>query len=277
MKDVSYLLAGVLFGLILEYVNVNANMGYVYGRFGVMFGHTPNDIPLCIGVGWGIIMYTARLFTDRLGVSLWACAALDAVLALGVDFSMDTVAYRLHMWTWDWSGTGLHPLRAQWFGIPYGNFSGWLYVVFFYSSISRLLERGLTKNKKGSTVKLALIPLASVVLSQVALYVTLVYIGNFLRSHGVTDGYRLIAFLGMLILIVAIGWRRRRPISFTWPFITWLVPAWFHLYFFLWLFLGGFYAESRWLIIAGAANLIFWTVVHLRDKRTAPRLQAQPV
>lgn len=117
-RDVFYLIGGLLFGLLLEYMEVVMG-SYTYGRFMVMFGNAPMDIPLCIGVGWGIIMYTARLFTDRLQLTLWVCAALDTLLALNIDLSMDTVAYRMHMWHWNWQGTGLNPLTAQWFGIPY--------------------------------------------------------------------------------------------------------------------------------------------------------------
>ena len=64
IRHISYLLGGLLFGLILEYVNVVSNMGYTYGKFMIMFGHSPFDIPLCIGIGWSIIMYTARIFSD---------------------------------------------------------------------------------------------------------------------------------------------------------------------------------------------------------------------
>src|ERR1700759_3353645 len=138
-QSVSYLFGGLAFGLLLEYIEVITG-SYTYGRFMIMFGKAPLDIPLCIGAGWGIIMYTARLFSDRLGLSLWACAALDTLLALNIDLSMDTVAYRLHMWHWNWSGTGLNPLTAQWFGIPYANFVGWQTVVFCYSAFSRLWE-----------------------------------------------------------------------------------------------------------------------------------------
>jgi uncharacterized membrane protein len=152
-SHVSYLFGGVLFGLLLEYVNVISNMGYVYGKFMIMFGTAPKDIPLCIGVGWGVIMYSARLLTDRLGLSLWASVALDAILAINIDLSMDTVAYRLHMWHWNWAGTGRDPLIADWFGVPFGNFFGWLLVVFFYSSFSRLLERSFSKNEKWARVK----------------------------------------------------------------------------------------------------------------------------
>lgn len=108
IRHVSYLVAGVLFGLLLEYINVISNMGYAYGKFAVMIGRPPLDIPFCIGVGWGIIMYTVRLYTDTFRLPLWASACLDALLALSIDVSMDVAAYRLHMWTWNWSGTGLN-------------------------------------------------------------------------------------------------------------------------------------------------------------------------
>lgn len=272
IRDVSYLIAGTLFGLLLEYINVLTNQGYVYGKFMIMLGKPPLDIPLCIGVGWGIIMYTARLFTDTFKLPLWASACLDTLLALSIDISMDTIAYRLHMWTWDWKGTGLNPLTAQWFGIPYGNFSGWIYVVFFFSLFSRLLQRWLTKNKKAVKVKLAVIPLLSVLLSQVALWVTMVNIGGFLRSHGVTDGARLSYTLLLLALVIIINWRKKGTSEYFVPLVAWLVPAWFHVYFFAWLFIGGFYKESNWLAAAGAASLLIGLAVHVQNKKTENKI-----
>src|SRR5664279_4765798 len=170
IRHVSYLLGGLLFGLILEYVNVISNMGYTYGKFIVMFGHAPFDIPLCVGIGWSIIMYTARLYSDSRKLPLWSSAALDTLLAISIDLSMYTVAYRLHMWNWNWSGTGLNPLTADWFGVPFGNFFGWLMVVFFYSSISRLLERRFSRGGQTKSIKFSLVPILAVLLSQVLLY-----------------------------------------------------------------------------------------------------------
>ena len=276
INQVSYLLAGVLFGLLLEYINVISNMGYVYGKFVVMLGTPPLDIPLCIGIGWGVIMYISRLFTDAFRLPLWAGACLDALLALSIDVSMDSVAYRLHMWTWNWSGSALNPLTAQWFGVPYANFSGWLYVVFFYSSFNRLPERRLTKNKEAVKLKLALIPLLSVVASQIALYVTLVYISDFLRHYGITDGIRLSLNLFILVLVIIFNWRKKRtPTSFTVPYITWLVPAWFHVYFFVWLFIGGFHKESTWIVVAGALSLVVGIAIHVYPKTSIKEMQVK--
>src|ERR1700712_2816973 len=170
IRHISYLLGGLLFGLILEYVNVISNMGYTYGKFIVMFGHAPADIPVCVGIGWSIIMYAARIYSDNLRLPLWSSAAIDTLLAISIDLSMDAVAYRLHMWNWNWSNTGLNPLTADWFGVPFGNFFGWLMVVFFYSSISRLLERSFSRRGKIGGIKFALVPILAVLFSQVLLY-----------------------------------------------------------------------------------------------------------
>lgn len=264
IRNVSYLLGGLLFGLILEYVNVNSNMGYTYGKFMVMFGNSPNDIPLCIGVGWGIIMYTARLFTDGLKLPLWPSAALDTLLALSIDLSMDVVAYRLHMWHWDWSGSGLNPLTADWFGIPFGNFFGWQMVVFFYSSISRLLERAFSQQKRGLAIKLAFTPLLSVLLSQVFLYIMLVYVDAFLKDQfGISSMHRFVSFLIILVAITVWGMRKAKPVRVQLPMISWLVPIWFHLYFFAWLFIGSFYKESILLVMLGTLNVLLGIAVHL--------------
>jgi hypothetical protein len=115
-RSVAYLIGGVCFGLLLEYMEV-AMYSYSYGKFWVMIGSYPINVPLCIGIGWGIIIYSARLFTDRLGLALWACAALDTLLAANIDLGMDTIACRLHMWNWNWSDPHVNRLTAQWFGV----------------------------------------------------------------------------------------------------------------------------------------------------------------
>ena len=263
VRHVSYLLGGLLFGLLLEYVNVLSDLGYTYGKFIVMFGRPALEIPLCIGIGWSIIMYTARLFADRFQLPLWSAAALDTLLAINIDLSMDAVAYRLHMWHWNWNGTGRNPLIADWFGVPFDNFFGWLMVVFFYSSISRLFEAFLLR-KKAKAVKFALVPLVSVLLSQVFLYVMIVYVDVFLEDNfGITPLHRFITFLIILIVVAGRGKRRKKAPQSTLSVITWLVPIWFHLFFFAWLFIGGFYRESVWLVIAATLNMLLGISLHI--------------
>jgi uncharacterized membrane protein len=262
--DVAYLVGGMLFGLLLEYVNVVNNLGYVYGRFTIMFGTAPKDIPLCIGVGWGMIMYTARLFSDSLKMNLWASVALDTLLAISIDLSMDTVAYRLHMWHWNWAGTGLDPLKADWFGIPYGNFFGWVCVVFFYASASRLFQKWFASGSRNAAVFSALAPLLAIIVSQILLYVTLVYINGFLKQQfGITSRHRFISALIMLSVLL-IGGLRKSKIQFVpLPYISWLVPAFFHTYFFIFLFTQNFYKEHILMVVVPVVLMMISIVLHL--------------
>ncbi len=266
--DVAYLIGGLCFGLLLEYVNVVANMGYTYGRFTVMLGRPPLDIPICIGIGWAVIMYSARLFTDTFGLPLWASAAMDTLLAISIDLSMDTVAYRLDMWHWNWTGTGLDPLTADWFGIPYGNFFGWLCVIFFYSAFCRLLERWLGTGGKSSILRSLLVPFLSVLLSQVFLYVTLACIDVYLRDHfGITAKNRFYAAVPMLIITLMYGWRKRisaAPAAM--PLVTWLVPAFSHVFFFVYLLLEGYYKENGWMLVPPLVIIAISFVLHLKKK-----------
>lgn len=260
--SMAYLLGGLGFGLLLEYVNVATSAGYVYGKFMLMLGVPPNDIPVCIGMGWAVIMYTARLVTDALHVPLWAAAAIDSLLAINIDLSMDVVAYRLHMWHWDWENrAGVEfSLTGGWFGIPYGNFYGWLLVVFYYSSFARLLER--TKLAKHTAWRI-LTPLLSILLSQISLYISLFPLSDWLKLLGVTSAQRFIAVLAIFVLLAVAGLRKRKiQAVMKLPLVTWLVPAWFHVYFISWFFAAGFYQENGWMTFWSIANFIAGGIIH---------------
>jgi hypothetical protein len=117
------LVAGVLFGLMLEWATLRQLHAYRYGRFLLMLG----QVPLMVGVGWGVIIYSARLFSDSTRLPEWARPLLDGLLALSIDLAMDAVAIRFGMWDW---GQGL---QNQYFGVPYANFWAWFWVVFTFS------------------------------------------------------------------------------------------------------------------------------------------------
>ena len=57
---------------------------------------------------------------------------LDALMALNIDLSLDTIAIRLGMWVW----TDV-ALNEQWFGVPWANFWAWFVVVWSYSTLVR--------------------------------------------------------------------------------------------------------------------------------------------
>jgi hypothetical protein len=123
------LLAGVIFGVLLEVATIQQLHVYHYGRFLIMAG----DVPLSVGVAWGCIIYSARLFSDASSLPFAARPIFDGLLALNIDLSMDAIAIRLGLWDW---GLGL---KAGYFGVPYANFWAWFWVVFSFSFGLRLL------------------------------------------------------------------------------------------------------------------------------------------
>jgi hypothetical protein len=272
-----YLLGGLGFGLLLEYFEVVTD-SYTYGHFHIMLGRAPHDLPLWVGVAWGIIMYTARLFSDYLGLPLFSAAAMDTLLALNIDVSIDVVAYRLHMWHWIWHDIHL-ALTGQWFGIPYGNFVGWATVVFCYSIFSRIFARWMTRGVSpgiGKGIgKASLIAVLAVLSSLAALISTETLLFPILSRLGITSGIRLMVIVAALIATLAIGWsigwsRRHESMGLLPPVALW-VPAWFHLFFVGCFFGFGFYRENPWMTAAGAINFLLGIAIHLYPYRVQTR------
>src|SRR5215208_6546552 len=123
------LLAGIIYGVLLELATIRQLQAYEYGQFLVMV----RDVPLCIGVAWGAIIYSAMEFSDASSIPYWARPVLDGLLALNIDLALDAVAIRFGFWDW---GQGL---KFQYFGVPYANFWAWFWVVFSFSLGYRLL------------------------------------------------------------------------------------------------------------------------------------------
>jgi uncharacterized membrane protein len=123
------LIAGVLFGILLEFGTIQQLHSYSYGRFLIMLG----DVPLPIGVAWGCIVYSARLFSEASSLPNWARPVLDGLFALNIDLSMDTIAIRLGFWNWAIN------TNSQFFGVPYANFWAWFWVVASFSAGLRLI------------------------------------------------------------------------------------------------------------------------------------------
>ncbi len=129
LANILRLLAGATFGVLLELATIRQLNAYQYGQFIIMVW----DVPLCIGVAWGAIIYSAMEFSNGTSLPWQLRPVMDALLALNIDLAMDALAIRLGMW--DWGGG----LEIQYFGVPYGNFWAWFWVVFSFSLGYRLL------------------------------------------------------------------------------------------------------------------------------------------
>ncbi len=205
------LIAGVIFGWLLEWNTIQQFHAYVYGHFLVMLG----DVPLPIGVAWGVIIYSARQFSDAADLPEWARPVLDALLALNIDLSMDAIAIRLGFWHWGIA------IDQQYFGVPYGNFWAWFWVIFFFSLGLRLVTRWRFFLSSIAT------PLAAVIIA-IAGIVGMNLLLSQAASYQVYFTTIALVLTGALLLMVVLRPRfhvRPEPALATW------VPAAFHIYF----------------------------------------------
>jgi len=121
--DLSAMLGGVLFGLLIELYFVTQYSGYEYGEFLVAIKLQGGMVPFWVAAGWGSIVHICRRVTE--GLEWWRAGAVAALLAVVLDASLDPVAQGLGWWTW--SGR-----PGPYFGVPFDNFLGWIQIVGYY-------------------------------------------------------------------------------------------------------------------------------------------------
>lgn len=215
---------------------------------------------ICNEFFFRIFLYVRILYTDHIKLPLWAASALDTLPALYIDLSMDVVAYQTHMWHWDWSHTTLDPLKAQWFGIPFGNFVGWLTVLFCYSAFSRLLEEAL--KQKNSECKVF-----------AHRYIVCGLINNCTFSQWsslskvekkLPDLVRVTCWEILCLTGVSCGtrWNEKSRSKYKLSVLAWYVPAWFHMYFGVCFLVLGFYKENVLMSAVTAQNQMISIVIH---------------
>jgi uncharacterized membrane protein len=204
------LLAGILFGLILELATIRQLNAYEYGRFLFMVW----DVPLCIGVAWSCILYSAMEFSNGSSLPYWARPILDSLLALNIDLALDAVAIRLRFWDW---GQGL---EFQYFGVPYPNFWGWFWVVTSFSFGYRLL--GHRKDWMGTWIS----PLMAMIIGLAGVLGT-----NALNAFIIPFEYHgLVVAITLTLAFVIIVALRPRFYQGSLPSLVFWVPFLTHLY-----------------------------------------------
>ena len=97
-----------LYGLLLEWLTIRVLHAYQYGQFLIMVDNTP----LCIGLGWGIIIDSSMRFTERFQLAEPIRPIVAALMGLSIDLALDVVAIRVGFWHW----TGV-TFDQQWFGV----------------------------------------------------------------------------------------------------------------------------------------------------------------
>lgn len=252
------LLAAMLYGLLIELVGMTprgtSGQNYHYGQFLlVLFPGQSYALPVCIFVGWGILVYAVIQTTTLAREGSWfVWPFINALLAVSLDFIQDPAASGpggLDLWYWS-------PLsdNAWIMGIPLINFVGWFVVVFSFSFFTLLGRRLVPPGSRGvwgdMAVAAAAVPLALVAdLPALALYHAAVWERPWAPA---VLALLLLSGLVMFVRFAPVA-RRDNPVDL----VVLGVPA-FYLVFFIgaMLFSGAFAVNPTALVLIPIFALI---------------------
>ena len=248
------LLAGIIYGVLLELATIRQLHAYSYGQFLVMV----LDVPLCIGMAWSCILYSSMEFSNASSLPYWARPILDGLLALNVDLALDAVAIRLGFWDW---GQGM---QFQYFGVPYANFWAWFWVVFSFSLGYRLLAH------REDWVVTWLSPLLALIVGLIG-----VLGANVIIAFEVPfEDHKLFVAVTLVLALILIATMRPRFYQTAAPSLVLWVPFLTHAYVLVAGLIAGVILDPPFLLsvgllmIASAFYLHRPTLQHLRKTRS---------
>ena len=231
----------IVYGLLLEELTILFFGEYEYGDGFLMM---IRDVPLGVGLGWAAIIYSAMETSDLLGVPRPMKPLYDTLLALNIDLSMDTIAFRVGFWKWLNGG--------EWFGVPYGNFLGWICVVFFFSFTTRWLREHPPGHE---VVRPAAILAGSIIPLILLLKVWVMWVPDMLKGWIIAA--ILLGFLAAVLL------KTKGIFNTAFPDLSMLaVPFVFHLFFLFLLVNGGFYVQVPLLLPLSLGMLLLGVAGH---------------
>ena len=191
------LLSAVPFGLLLEQGDIKIFGSYAYSQgFFIKLG----SVPVAIALAWAMIITSSMFMSDRLRIPQRLAPFTDAVFAILLDLSLDAIAIRQGLWHWN------IPLNAGFFGVPAGNYYGWLFVAFGFSAWTRWVRARGGARSNGSWLQL-LVPVPAYLTLLLALVPFIALQQRFFG--GPTGGFPpFLATLALFSLVA--GWSIRK-------------------------------------------------------------------
>jgi len=228
----------IVYGIILEELTILFFREYAYGD-GYLF--MIQDVPVAVGMGWAAIIYSAMETSDMLGISPPLRPMYDTLLALSIDLSMDPIATRAGFWSWLNGG--------KWFGVPYGNFFGWICVVLFFSLTARWIKEKYDFKRAGLILAGSLVPLILI------LKVWEVLVPELIK--GALIAGVLLAFLLAVLIKTKGKFSAGKP-----EYRILLVPFTFHIFFFILLIGEKIYIQLPLLLLLSPGMLLLGIAGH---------------
>lgn len=251
------LFAGIVFGVLLELATIRQLHAYEYGRFLIMI----LDVPLCIGVAWSCILYSAMEFSEASNLPDWMRPILDGLLALNIDLALDAIAIRLGFWDW---GQGLD---FHYFGVPYANFWAWFWVVCSFSFGYRLFTR------RTDWMRIWLAPLSALLVGLVGVLGT-----NAIIAYWVPFALHApVVTITIVLALLVVGTGRPRFYSTAVPSLVVWVPMLTHLYSFFAGWISGVILQPPFLLYMSLAMIIVAGYLHFPIVARTPFLSIRKV
>ena len=185
------LLSAVPFGLLLEQGDIKIFGSYAYNQgFYIKLG----SVPVAIALAWAMIITSSMFMSDRLRLPARMAPFADAVFAILLDLSLDAIAIRQGLWHWN------IPLNAGFFGVPAGNYYGWLFVAFGFSAWTRWLRARVADRSRSGWLQF-LVPIPAYLTLLIALVPFIVL--QQLFFGGPTGGFPPFLFALALFVLLA--------------------------------------------------------------------------
>ncbi|MBU1368382.1 MAG: carotenoid biosynthesis protein [Bacteroidetes bacterium] len=114
----SWLLVVILAGFFVELLGIETGLIFGEYSYGNGLGLKWLDVPLMIGINWGVLVFATAAMVHPLKLSKWLKAVIAATLMVSYDILLEPVAVRFDFWSWA-GGT-----------IPLQNYLAWWIIAF---------------------------------------------------------------------------------------------------------------------------------------------------
>jgi len=257
------LLSAVPFGLLLEQGDIAIFGSYAYNQ---MFSLKVGAVPVAIALVWAMVINSSMFISDAIGIPSRLAPISDATFTILLDLSVDAIAIRQGLWHWN------IPLDQGFFGVPAGNFYGWLFVAFGFSAWSRLVRRSVARRPKTSWLQW-LVPFPAY-LTLLAAFVPFIVVQDTFfggRTGGFPPFLLTLFSFGFVTARQALRSRGNVPSPWSMPLLPRLAV---HLYFLATgLFLGIF---ERLPILVGPSLVMLVLELSLRRLVSSPSPHVDP-
>ncbi|MCK5811687.1 MAG: carotenoid biosynthesis protein [Clostridiales bacterium] len=224
----------VVFAGIFENIGVIGNTyNYSLDRL-VMIG----VVPLSILMFEAVIFYAALRFAELMKFPKWAIPFVVGFLGVLQDLTIDPVAvFDLHLvkgvmeGRWNWTSH----YKEMFFGIPYFNYTGWFFLMFYYATLILLGRYLYKKSKEKTSVGIAYItiaPIAGVLLivSPINRFLLFLYPIFPLFKNRVAEISMLSLIMIVSMVIMFIYRKRGEMVNIIKQPVVWVIPLILHLF-----------------------------------------------